>query len=416
MIEFEKRTLSNGLQVVVNVDTDTPLATLNIMYRAGSRNEKPDKTGYAHMLEHCMFTGTEKYPDYDEYVQSLYGENNAYTTTDITNYYITLPAEYIEQAIEIEADRMNNLALFEEGFVAQRSVVIEEMKQTSLNKPYGDFYHLLRKLIYKEHSYKWPVIGKEIKHLEEATREDLLEFYNRYYTPDNAVVVVSGKVDPQNIFELAEKYFGGIEKKCNPRDIPTEPKQTEKRELHVERDVPASKVCVAYNIGNQISRDFYISDLLTDILADGDSAMLPVNLVRNKHLCVDANASVMDTIDPGFIMLTATANEEENADNPKLLETIADELRNILLTLPEKLTDYDFEKVKNRAIVAKTFQQIKTQDKAPSLALGSLLGDTNLVNTDYDKFASVTAQEIAEFIKRTVVPDNECVLYYHKKM
>lgn len=416
MIEFEKTTLSNGLQVVVNKDTDTPLATLNIMYRAGSRNELPEKTGYAHLLEHCMFTGTEKYPDYDEFVQARYGENNAYTTTDLTNYYITLPAEYIEEAFAIEADRMSNLALFEEGFIAQRSVVMEEMKQTSLNKPYGDFYHLLRGLVYKKHNYRWPVIGQDIEHIAKASREDLLDFYHRYYTPDNAALVISGNVEPKEIFALAEKYFGGIKDKCEPREIPAEPKQTERRELHVERDVPSSKVCLAYNIGTMTSRDFYISDLLTDILADGTSSMLPVALVRGKHLCIETNASVMDTMDPGFIMLTCTANEEENKDKPKLLEEIADELRNILLTLPEKLTEYDFEKAKNRSIVSRTFQQMKTQDKAPALALATLLGDTNLVNTEYERFASVTAEEIADFISKTVVPNNECVLYYHKKV
>lgn len=415
MIEFEKLTLSNGLQVVVNRDEDTPLVTLNVMYRAGSRNELPEKTGLAHLLEHCMFTGTEKYPDYDEFVQSLYGENNAYTTTDITNYYITLPAEYIEEAFAIEADRMCNLPLFEEGFVAQRSVVMEEMKQTSLNKPYGDFYHLLRGLIYKKHNYRWPTIGLDINHIANATREDLLDFYHRYYTPDNAVVVVSGNVTSKEIFDLAERYFGGITTHCQPREIQSEPKQTERRELCVERDVPSSKVCLSYNIGTMTSRDFYISDLLTDILADGSSSLLPVALIRAKHLCVETNASVMDTMDPGFIMLTATANEDENADNANLLKDIEAELRNILLSLPERLTDYDFEKAKNRAVVSKTFQQIKTQDKATSLAMATLLGDTNLVNTDYEQFASVTTKEITDFINKIVVPDNECVLYYHKK-
>ncbi|MDO4461589.1 MAG: pitrilysin family protein [Bacteroidia bacterium] len=416
MIDFDKYTLSNGLQVVVNRDIDTPLVTLNVMYKVGSKDEEPGKTGLAHLLEHCMFTGTEKYPDYDEFVQSLYGENNAFTTTDVTNYYITLPAENIEEAFAIESDRMSNLALFEEGFIAQRSVVMEEMKQTSLNRPYGDYYHLLRSLIYKKHHYQWPTIGADIEHIANATREDLLDFYHRYYTPDNAVVVVSGNVDSEKIFELADRYFGGITTKRQKRDIPVEPKQEQRRELHVEREVPSSKICLAYNIGNMTSRDFYISDLLTDILADGASALLPVTLVRAKRLCVEANASVMDTMDPGFIMFTATANEEENMGKEDLLGDIEREMREIVLSLPERLTDYDFEKAKNRAIVSKTFQQLRTQDKATSLALATLLGDTNLVNTDYEQFASVTAEEIADFIKKTIVPDNECVLYYHKKV
>lgn len=416
MIEFQKKILANGLQVVVNVDTDTPLATLNVMYKAGSRNENPDRTGLAHLLEHCMFTGTEAFPDYDEYVQTYYGENNAYTTTDITNYYITLPAQYIEQAFAIEADRMWKLPLFEQGFLTQRSVVMEEMKQRTLNKPYGDYGHLLRDMIYKKHPYRWPVIGLTLDHIEGASREDLLDFYNSYYTPDNAVVVVSGNVCADEIFAFTEKYFGIIEKKGKIKELPQEPRQDGQRVMHVEREVPTSRVTLAYKMGTQISRDFYIADLITDVLADGDSSLLPNELVRNKRLCLSADASVNDSIDPGYVMLNAVADEENNADKENLLEDIAEELRRIIRQLPEKLTEYDFEKAKNRAVVSRAFGQLKCQDKAPALALGTVLGDTNLVNIEFERFASVTKEEIKEFVERVVVPDNECVLYYHKKV
>ena len=193
MIQYEKFTLSNGLRVIVHQDLSTPMAVVNIMYDAGARDEDPSKTGFAHLFEHLMFGGSVNIADYDEPLQMAGGENNAYTTNDLTNYYIQLPAENLETAFWLESDRMLSLAFDEKSLEVQRKVVCEEFKEHYLNKPYGNAWFKMRELAYQVHPYKWMTIGKELSHIETATVDDVKKFFFKYYRPVNAVMVVAEK-------------------------------------------------------------------------------------------------------------------------------------------------------------------------------------------------------------------------------
>src|SRR5882762_10287024 len=204
MVKFNKFTLDNGLRVIVHEDNTTPMAVLNILYDVGARDEDPEQTGFAHLFEHLMFGGSVNIPHYDEPLQRVGGENNAFTSNDITNYYITLPAANIETAFWLESDRMLSLAFSEKSLEVQRNVVIEEFKQRYLNQPYGDVWLKLRPLAYKVHPYQWATIGKEISHIENATMDDVKGFFFKHYLPPNAILVVAGNVTVDQVKSLSE--------------------------------------------------------------------------------------------------------------------------------------------------------------------------------------------------------------------
>src|SRR5205085_2500877 len=217
MINFKKNKISNGLEVIVHEDSSTPLVTINILYKVGARDEDPSKTGFAHLFEHLMFGGSVNIPDYDGPLQLAGGDNNAFTNNDITNYYLTLPAQNIETGFWLESDRMLSLAFSEKSLEVQRSVVIEEFKQRYLNQPYGDVWLLLRPLAYKTHPYKWNTIGKEIKPIEDAKMEDVRSFFKQHYMPNNAIMVVAGDAELEKIKQLAQKWFEPIEAGPKPK-------------------------------------------------------------------------------------------------------------------------------------------------------------------------------------------------------
>src|SRR5687767_13391864 len=275
MISFQKHILSNGLKVLVHEDNTTPLAAVNILYDVGSRDENPERTGFAHLFEHLMFGGSQHIPDYDGPVQLAGGENNAFTSNDITNYYLTLPSSNLETAFWLESDRMLQLDFSEQSLEVQRNVVIEEFKQRYLNQPYGDVWLLLRPLAYHVHPYKWATIGKEISHIENATMDDVRSFFKKHYNPGNAIMVVAGNVELNHVKQLCEKWFAPIEQGLKPkRNLPAEPKQTSPRKMTVERDVPANSIYKAYHMGSRHDKDYHACDLMSDILSRGNSSRL----------------------------------------------------------------------------------------------------------------------------------------------
>jgi predicted Zn-dependent peptidase len=249
MILFEKFTLDNGLRVLVHEDKSTPMAVVNVLYDVGARDEDPAKTGFAHLFEHLMFGGSVHIPVYDEPLQVAGGENNAYTTNDLTNYYCQLPAENIETAFWLESDRMISLAFSKKSLEVQRKVVCEEFKEHYINKPYGDVWHKLRELVYTRHPYRWMTIGKELKHIEDATLEDVKAFFNKHYNPSNAILVVAGNVELANVKLLTEKWFGPIPAgKKYERNLPVEPPQNAPRFLEVKADVPLDALYKCWHI------------------------------------------------------------------------------------------------------------------------------------------------------------------------
>jgi len=408
MIRFERHTLGNGLRVIAHYDSGTPMVTSNILYDAGSRDEDPGATGFAHLFEHLMFEGTSIIPVFDAPVMMAGGENNAFTNNDLTNYYITLPSNNLETALWLESDRMTGLDLSEGRLLTQKSVVTEEFRQRYLNQPYGDMLLLLRPLAYKVHPYRWPAIGMDISHIEKADSGSLRRFYNRYYNPSNAILSVAGSVSPDEVFMQADKWFGNIHAgESNIRILPAEPPQDERREMTVHRQVPAAHLVMAFHTDGRNSREFYILDLVTDILAGCDSGRFPDQLVRSKELFSEADMYLSGEIDPGLVIFSGRL--KEGVDIRKAEEAVTEEL-GILASGP--VTAAELEKARNRYESHRLMSYLSASNKAFSLAFHELLGDAGGINTETEQYMSVTAEEIRETSSRIFRPANCSVIYY----
>ena len=408
MIEYYKHTLPNGLRIVVHPDNTTPMVAVNLLYDVGARDEDPDKTGFAHLFEHLMFGGTRNIPSYDGPVQNVGGENNAWTSNDFTNYYVTLPAVNIETAFWLEADRMNELDFSERSLEVQRKVVIEEFKQRYLNQPYGDIPLLIRDLAYKVHPYRWPTIGKEISHIENASLEDVKGFFYKHYAPNNAVLSVAGDVDPEKVFQLAEKWFGAIPRRNVPvRNLPREPKQQEARHFTVERDVPSPFLQMVFHNGSRTDADFYANDLLSDILSNGPSARMFQSLIKEQRLFSDVNAYIAGDRDPGLFTITGRLMPGITMKNAEA--AIKKELH--LLTT-EKPTEYELQKVKNKIESNLIFGEIHYLNKAMNLAQFELLGDVEQINKEPELYRSVKSDDIRNVARKIFTEENCSTLYY----
>jgi len=310
MLGFERFTLKNGLRVIVHIDESTPLACVNILYDVGARDEDESRTGFAHLFEHLMFGGSINIPSYDEPLQRVGGENNAFTTNDITNYYLTLPAANLETAFWLESDRMLSLAFSEKSLEVQRNVVIEEFKQRYLNQPYGDIWLRLRPLVYKVHPYKWATIGKEISHIEQATMDDVKAFFAKHYCPTNAVMVVAGNVTVPQVKALAEKWFEPIPSGEKPvRNLPVEPPQTAHRREVIHADVPFDALYMAFRMCSRYDKEYYAMDLISDILSRGNSSRLYNRLIKEKNLFSELNAYVMGELDNSIFIVSGKTNK-----------------------------------------------------------------------------------------------------------
>lgn len=408
MIRFEKHTLGNGLRVIAHYDRGTPMVTSNILYDAGSRDEDPGATGFAHLFEHLMFEGTSNIPVFDAPVMMAGGENNAFTNNDLTNYYITLPSNNLETALWLESDRMTGLDLSEGRLMTQKSVVTEEFRQRYLNQPYGDILLLLRPLAYKVHPYRWSAIGMDISHIERADSGSLRRFYNRYYNPSNAILSVAGSVSPDEVFMLADKWFGNIPAgEGNGRLLPAEPQQDERREITVHRPVPAAHLVMAFHTDGRNSREFYILDLVTDILAGCDSGRFPDQLVRSRELFSEADMYLSGEIDPGLAIFSGRL--KEGVDIGKAEEAVTEELGRLA---SGPVTAAELEKARNRYESHRLMSYLSASNKAFSLAFHELLGDAVGINTETEKYMSVTAEEIREASSRVFRPANCSVIYY----
>ena len=408
MIEYSVDQLSNGLKVIVHEDPTVQTAVLNIIYNVGSKDEDSSKTGFAHLFEHLMFGGSKHAPDFDNLLQEAGGENNAFTSPDITNYYMTLPSANLETAFWLESDRMAHLVLNPDTLEVQRKVVIEEFKQRYLNQPYGDVWLHLRPLAYKENSYSWATIGKEISHIEDATLEDVQHFFSTYYVPNNAALVLGGNVTREKALAYAEKYFGSIPagKEIN-RQIKTEPKQTEKRTLTVKAKVPQRAFYKVYHMPARMDKDYYATDLLSDILGRGKSSRLHLKLVVEKKMMSNIGSYVTGSFMPGLLVVSGRINE------PYSFEDIENEIQKVIEEIiSEGISKTELEKVKNQAEASIVFGRIETLEKCISLAYGEVLGDVDLVNSELDQVLAVTNEDIQRVSKEVLVDTNASVLYY----
>ena len=411
MIQFEKFQLDNGLKVLVHQDTSTPMAVVNVLYNVGAKDEDPAKTGFAHLFEHLMFGGSVNIPVYDEPLQRAGGENNAYTTNDLTNYYCQIPAENIETAFWLESDRMLSLAFSKKSLEVQRKVVCEEFKEHYINKPYGDAWHKMRSLAYTQHPYRWMTIGASLAHVEDATMEDVKDFFFQFYRPNNAILVVTGNVETEQVKQLAEKWFGPIEAgKAYVRNLPKEPVQEKTRSMDVRADVPLDMLMMTWHMGGRLDEGYHATDLITEVLGGGTSARLYEQLIKVKQIFSSIDCYHFGTVDPGLLVIEG-----------KLVKGIS-------MAVAEKAVLEEIEKIKNEILDAKEVQKVinKTEsvicfedmsimNRAHSLAYYELLGDADLMNKELGMYQRVTPTMIQHTAQQIFQENNRNTLYYYSK-
>lgn len=407
-MKINKHCFPNGLRLVHYEDTSTQMVALNIVYDVGARDEHPEHTGFAHLFEHLMFGGSVHIPDYDTPLQLAGGENNAWTNNDITNYYLTVPKPNVETAFWLESDRMLELAFSEQSLEVQRGVVMEEFKQRCLNQPYGDVGHLFRPLAFRVHPYRWPTIGKELSHIEQATLDEVKNFFYRFYAPNNAVLAVTGNISWDETVRLTEKWFAPIPRRDVPaRQLPQEPEQTRERRLTVERNVPLDALFMGYHMCSRESADYYAFDILSDILSNGRSSRLNRRLVQEQNLFSGIDAYISGTRDAGLLQISGkpTAGvslEQAEAAVRKELE----ELRQ------SPAGEQELEKVKNKFESTQIFGNINYLNVATNLAWFELTGKAEDIDLEVERYRSVTTEQLHTVAQHTFCENNTVVLYY----
>lgn len=396
MISYTKKILKNGLRVLAHYDGSTPLVTVNLLYQVGSRNERESRTGFAHLFEHLMFGGTRRYPDYDKVVDSLCGEDNAFTNQDYTNYYLTVPAQHLEQAMMLEADRMGGEWDTDgdhwEVLDVQKKVVTEEYHQRYINQPYGDVWLLLSPLCYRVHPYRWCTIGADIKHVQEASLADVRTFFNSYYRPDNAILSIAGNIPEDEALQMAEKVFGVIRPQTEhvqKVSLPIEPEQTEPRREKVFRNVPNNAIYKAWVMCDRWDSDYYVYDLISDVLSNGHSSRMYQKLVQEQHLFTEIDAYIYGHLDKGLFVISGkicpgiSFEQAEQAINDEILH---------LQQVP--ISTIELEKVVNKFENTFVYSQYKCADRALSLCYFEMIGQPHLVNDEPECYRRITPADL----------------------
>lgn len=410
MLQINKHTLANGLKLVHNRDTSTQMVALNVLYQVGARDEHPDHTGFAHLFEHLMFGGSQNIPDYDTPLQLAGGENNAWTNNDITNYYLTVPKQNVETGFWLESDRMLCLDFSSKSLEVQRGVVMEEFKQRCLNRPYGDTGHLLRPLVYKEHPYQWPTIGKELNHIAQATLQEVEDFFFSFYAPNNAILAVTGNITFEEAVRLAEKWFGPIPRReLKKRNLPAEPQQTEERRLTVERNVPIESLYMAFRMCDRMHPDYYAYDILSDILSNGRSSRLIQHLVHDRQIFSSIDAHISGSIDAGLFHITGKpANGVSLEDAEK---AVWEELQ---IISNELIDEEELEKVKNKFESTQIFGNLNYLNVATNLAWFEMLSRAEDMDKEVENYRAVTSQQLMDVARKAFTRTNYSVLIYKK--
>lgn len=411
MFKYNRFVLENGLRVIHLEDKSTPMVVVNTLFDVGARDESPEHTGMAHLFEHLMFGGSANIPSFDDPIQQAGGENNAWTVSDYTNYYDVLPSQNAEIAFWLESDRMLALEFSQHSLDVQKQVVCEEFKQRNLNQPYGDVSHLMRSLVFKQHPYRWPTIGMELSHIENVDLDFEKEFFYSHYAPNNAILTVVGNISLEETERLVEKWYADIPRReIVARNIPREPEQTEPRFMEVERDVPVDAIYKAYRSPRRLDEGYYVSDLISDILANGRSSRLYQRMVCERKLFLSVDASILGDIEEGLFFVNgklANGVSFEEAD-----KALNDELQ-VLCT--EMLSDHELEKVKNKYESNRLFSDMSLLNKANNLAYYELLGDVDLINTELSYYQKVSAADVQKMAKQIFRPENCSTIYYRAK-
>lgn len=410
MINFSKEVLENGLTLIHHHDETTPFVVVNTLYKVGAKDEDENRTGFAHLFEHLMFSGSKHFPDFDKPLQEASGENNAFTNNDYTNYYDIVPVINIEIPLALEADRMKHLNINKKSLNVQRKVVCEEFKENYINLPYGNAWHLLREMVYEKHPYKWPTIGKELKHIEDATLEDVQCFYDKYYQPSNAVLVVAGNVTNEDAKKLVVNYFGKIEPKKIEHKHFDEPVQTEAKVKTVHEDVPLNMVYVAFKMCDRLNPDYYVADLISDILSTGNSSRLTQRLVKKEKAFVSIDAYITASDDVGMFCIEGKIAKDYDIE--KATDLIWQEL-NLLHT--EKIADSELLKCKNKMLTSTKFSEANLLSTAISLAYYESLGKIDLINEEEKNYERIQADDVQRYAQQNFVKEKSNTLFYLKK-
>ncbi len=411
MIQYSQFVLDNGLRVFVHEDESTPMAAVNILYNVGSRDEAPNRTGFAHLFEHLMFGGSRHIPSYDEPLQKVGGENNAFTSPDITNYYITLPSANLETAFWLESDRMLSLSFDPQVLDVQQKVVVEEFKQRYLNQPYGDVWLKLRPLAYQQHPYRWATIGKDISHIENATLDDVRAFFYKYYLPNNAILVVAGNVTVEQVKQLSAKWFAPIPAgEPYVRQLPLEPEQTKAHKLETSAKVPLNGLYKAYHMPGRFEPGFQTADLLSDMLGRSKSSRLYQKLLRDNPLFSNVGAYLTSSLDPGLLVVQGTLNQGvslEEAD--AAVEAL------VLDFIDQAVPDEELAKVKNQAEATLAFSEVELLNRAMNLAYAANAGDPEWVNQEAAQIQAITPDDVQAMARQVLRKENCSTLYYRSE-
>jgi predicted Zn-dependent peptidase len=408
VIGFTRFILDNGLRVLIHEDDSTPMVAVNVLYNVGSKDESPDKTGFAHLFEHLMFGGSANIPNFDDPIQLAGGENNAFTNNDMTNFYDVLPAENLEVALWLESDRMLSLNFSEKVLEVQRKVVVEEFKETCLNEPYGDVWHHLSELAYQVHPYQWPTIGKIPKHVEDATLDDVKSFFYKYYRPNNAVLVIAGNVKTDSTLQLVKKWFDEIPAgDISLRQLPAEPKQAILHDRITEGKVPVDSIYLAFHTCSRMDRDFYAVDILSDVLGNGPSSRLFRRLLKEQKLFSHIDCYITASIDPGLLII-----EGKPSDGVSLESAEAAIWRELELLKKEAISERELQKLINKSESALVFSEVSVLNKAINLAFFELLGDAAMINREVELYQSVTAEAVRRVAQEVFTQENCSRLIY----
>jgi zinc protease len=408
MINYESFELTNGLKVIVHPDQQSPTVAFNLIYNVGSRDENPNKTGFAHLFEHLMFGGSENIPDYDIPLQKVGAQNNAYTTPDITNYYITLPQQNLETAFWLESDRMKALSFDQKVLDIQKSVVIEEFKQRYLNQPYGDLMLKLRPLVYQNHSYSWATIGKSIEHIESFSMDDVKDFFYKYYLPNNACLVVGGYVKTTEIEKLSKKWFGDIPAGFIPqRNLPQNELIAEPIKVTIEKSMPQKMLSLAYLMPPRFDSDYYNLDFLSDTLGQGKASYFYQKLVSQKKLFTNCSAYHTGSLDQGMFIISASLQ-------PEIDYELAE--KEIQMTMQkfinEDINAEEIQRAKTQLSVSEGFQDVNLLNRCVKLAYAANAGNPNKIELENQLYQDVSLDSIIQSSKEHIFQKNHVSLRY----
>lgn len=394
MIEFQRYTLDNGLRVIHNYDPSTVMVAVDVLYDTGARDEHRGLTGVAHLFEHLMFGGSVNIPHFDLELEDAGGENNAWTSADFTNFFDIVPAQNVETVFHLESDRMLGLSFNPDALAVQRNVVIEEFKQQCLNRPFGDLMHGLRAMIYSpEHPYSWPVIGLDPSHIARVTDEEIRRRFYAHFAPNNAVLAISGNLPYGRGRRLVEKWFGDIPRRAiEPCVLPAPGFPVADVEREMRGAVPYPNIVIAIPMDPYGTHDFRVADCITDILSAGRSSRLYRNLIAGGDgSIIEADASIIGSEGPGFVMLTARPREA----TPRALDAAVDALTAQLaaLAVPGDVTPHELLRTLNRFESSFALANFDALSKAQNLALAEMHGED--INHTVARQRLITTDDIA---------------------